>query len=71
MNESIQETVFNYSKRILEHYKINNPQVYMNLLEMYNQDKLILGIGHGRKVNQAEQNCAKEGMLNLNLDLNF
>lgn len=71
MNESIQETVFNYSKRILEHYKINNPQVYMNLLEMYNQDKLILGIGHGRKVNQAEQNCAKEGILNLNLDLNF
>jgi hypothetical protein len=43
----------------------------MNLFELYNQDKLILGIGHGRKVNQAEQNCAKEGMLNLKLDLNF
>lgn len=71
LDKNIQENIMSYTVRILEHYKINNPQIYMNLLELYNQDKYILGIGHGRKVNQAEQNCAKEGMLNLNLDLNF
>jgi len=71
MDKDIQEKIINYTKRIFDHYKINNPQIYMDLFELYNRDKYILGIGHGRKVNQCEQNCAKEGMLNLNLDLNF
>jgi len=71
LDNEIQNNVINYTKRIIEHFKANNTQVYMNILNLYNQDKYILGIGYGRKVNQAEQNCAKEGMLNLNLDLNF
>lgn len=71
VEQYIRENILNYTQRILEHYKINNPQIYMNLFELYNQDIFILGIGYGRKVNQAEQNCAKEGMLNLKLDLNF
>lgn len=70
-NKSIQENVMNYTIRILQHYKTNNPEIYIKLLDLYNDEKYILGIGYGRKVNQAEQNCAKEGMLNLNLDLNF
>lgn len=31
----------------------------------------ILGIGYGRKVIQAEQDCAKQCMINLELDLNY
>jgi ribonuclease-3 len=71
MDVDINTNILNYTERILEYYKIHNPEIYMTLIDLYNQDKYILGIGYGRKVNQAEQNCAKEGLLNLNLDLNF
>ena len=71
MDIDINTNILNYTERILEYYKIHNPEIYMTLIDLYNQDKYILGIGYGRKVNQAEQNCAKEGLLNLNLDLNF
>lgn len=71
LDKNVQDKVLNYTVRILEHFKINNPEIYMKLLDLYNEDTFILGIGYGRKVNQAEQNCAKEGLLNLNLDLNF
>jgi len=71
LEETIKENISNYTIRILDHYKINNPEVFLKLLELYQENKYILGIGHGRKVNIAEQNCAKEGLLNLNLDLNF
>ena len=43
----------------------------MKLFNMIQNNTYILGIGFGRKVINAEQDCAKQSLLNLNLDLNF
>ena len=71
MDPIIQETISKYTRDILEEYKRNDGAIYSKLLDIYQSGNYILGIGFGRKVTQSEQECAKQCLLNLNLDLNF
>jgi hypothetical protein len=45
--------------------------IFNKLFELYEKDNYILGIGLGKKVIQAEQECAKQCMINLDLDMNY
>lgn len=71
LNYDIQQKLNMYNKIILEEYKKTNPTVFIKLLETYQSGNYILGLGFGRKVTAAEQDCARQSMLNLQLDLNF
>lgn len=67
MTPAVQNTIRRYTLTVLDEYRVKNPTVYTRLLEY----KYILGIGFGRKVTNAEQECARGCLLNLHLDLNF
>lgn len=71
MNPDIQRILARYTLCILEEYKVKNPNVYLKLIDFHQKGLYFLGIGFGRKVTSAEQECAKQCLINLNLDLNF
>jgi dsRNA-specific ribonuclease len=71
MDKSVQNTIMKYSSHILEEYRVKNPTVYTKLIVLCQNGQYILGIGFGRKVTNAEQECAKQCLLNLDIDLNF
>lgn len=71
VDKYIQSSISKFTSNILEEYKLNNPDVYTKLFNLKENENYILGIGFGRKVINAEQECAKQALLNLNLDLNF
>jgi dsRNA-specific ribonuclease len=71
MDKNIQVIIKHYTSRIMEEYRVKNPLVYTKLFEILQRGDYILGIGFGRKVTNAEQECAKQCLLNLQLDLNF
>ena len=71
INEENQKKIKMYSHIIMEEYKKTNPTVFMKLFDIYQSGNYILGIGFGRKVTASEQECARQCMLNLQLDLNF
>jgi len=71
MDSIVQENIKKYTYDILSQYKTNNPSVYLKLLDICQSEKYILGIGFGRKVTQSEQECAKQCLQILHLDLNF
>lgn len=71
MDKHIQNVVKTYTARIMEEYRVKNPNVYVKLFDICQRGDYILGIGFGRKVTNAEQECAKQCLLNLGLDLNF
>ena len=71
MDSIVQSTILRYTNCILEEYRVKNPIVYSKLISIYQNGEYILGIGFGRKVTNAEQECAKQCLLNLQIDLNF
>ena len=48
-----------------------NLQDFFNAICKDSSGNYILGIGFGRKVTSAEQECAKRCLINLQIDLNF
>jgi ribonuclease-3 len=71
MSEIVQKEIKKYNKHILEEYRLKNPTIFSKLFELCQNDNYILGIGFGRKVTSAEQECAKTSLENLHIDLNF
>jgi ribonuclease-3 len=66
-----QKNIQKYTNNCLEHYKKNSTTVYTNLFNTLNSGNYIVCIGTGRKVIQSEQEAAKQGLVNLNLDQNY
>lgn len=71
LDSSISKKIKNCTNQILEEYKRTNPNIFINLLQIQNGKDYILGIGYGRRVTNAEQECARHCLQNLNLDLNY
>jgi len=71
LDDSVKEKVKHYSKSVISQYKQSNKAVFLSLLQIQNEDKYVLGIGSGRKVVEAEQYCAKQCLLNLNISINY
>lgn len=68
----VQNSILVYNDELLKMYANSNGEIYKKLNEIINvSKKYIIGIGTGRKVIQAEQECAKQSLKNLNLSLNF
>jgi dsRNA-specific ribonuclease len=67
----LQSKIDKYTNNILKFYKNNNPEVYLKLIQELRADKRIIGLGFGKKVVQAEQECAKVCLQNFNLDLDY
>ena len=71
-NETIKNNLECYTKKIINNYKMTNPDIFKQLFELYtNNNQYILGIGNGRTKKISEQQSAKESMINLKLDLNY
>lgn len=66
-----QKSIRDYTKSVIDGFKIRNGKVFLKLMEMVSQNNYIVGIGVGKKVTIAEQEAAREGLLNLGLDLNY
>jgi dsRNA-specific ribonuclease len=71
LDKAVKNMIKIYSSKMLEEYRVKNPQIYAKLITLYQKNDYIIGIGFGRKVTSAEQECAKTCLLNLKLDLNF
>lgn len=70
-SEILQKKIYQTTLEILEFYKKENKMVYENLFKEVQNGNYILGVGMGRKVVNAEQECAKNCMCQLGLDLNY
>ena len=71
LSEIVQKQIHEYTVEVLEYYKRLDQTVYNELVSKVYSGYSILGIGVGRKVVNAEQECAKKCMLQLNLSLNY
>jgi dsRNA-specific ribonuclease len=71
MDEIKRNRIRIYTNNIMEYYKRSNPNIFTKLFELYEKDNYILGVGFGKKVIGAEQECAKQCMVNLDLDMNY
>lgn len=60
-----------YTEKSLMNYK-DDKELYKKFYDKYYEEEcFLLGVGSGRKVIDAEQECAKESLLNLGISLNF
>lgn len=66
-----QSNINKYTEQSLIYYKTKSVNIYTELFNKVSQHNFILSIGYGQKIIVADQSCAKQGLLNLNLDLNF
>jgi dsRNA-specific ribonuclease len=72
LNNEQQKNLKKYNQDCLNHYKTKYPEVFLNIFnETSKNNNVVLCIGKGRKVVDAEQMAAKQGLLNLNLDDNY
>lgn len=66
-----QNTIKSYTEKCLELYQTENRDIYLTLFESVSKGSYILSLGSDLKVISAEQMCAKQGLENLLLDLNY
>lgn len=68
-----QENITRYTEECLNYYKTNSVKIYTELFNKVTEGETnyILCLGSQRRVVSSEQAAAKQGLLNLNLDLNF
>jgi dsRNA-specific ribonuclease len=71
MDTLVQTNIKKYNLYLLEEYKLKNSEIFKKLFTLRENGNYILGIGFGRKVTESEQSAAKQGLLNLNLHLNY
>jgi dsRNA-specific ribonuclease len=74
LNETVINKVKDYTISIVKYYKHNYPIIFekiMHEITKNNETGYILGMGQAKKVTVAEQECAKVGLLNLELDLDY
>lgn len=68
----VQNNIITYNTELLKMYYKTNIEIYKKLSDLVTQSNMyIIGIGSGRKVIQAEQDCAKQSLKILNLSLNY
>jgi dsRNA-specific ribonuclease len=71
LDPQIQNNIDLYTRKTLEYFKLRNTEVFSTLFKLYDSGQLILGLGYGRKVTSAEQDCAKNCLTMFELDLNY
>lgn len=70
-NDQIQQRVKELTQRILEEFKTKKMDTYKSMYEKVVSGKYLLGIGYGKKVVDAEQDCSKHCLQNICVSLNY
>jgi dsRNA-specific ribonuclease len=70
LSQSQKDVIKRYTFETLEYYKTRDPKVFTDLFNKLS-GSYILCIGSERRVVSAEQEAAKQGLINLGLDLNY
>jgi len=70
-DDHIQKKIKYYTQNVIAEYKQNNQKIFTHLLELQEAGNYVLGLGFGRKVTAAEQDCAKTCLNNIDIDLNY
>ena len=73
LDELQQINIENYTKELLKYYQTYSNTIYTTLFNNIskNETKYILCIGSAQKIINAEQAAAKQGLINLNLSLEY
>lgn len=71
MDASVQHKIQLFTDKTLQFYKTSDDVAFKTLFKIVGEGNYVLGIGYGKKVVSAEQDCARMSMLQLNLDLNY
>jgi len=74
LNKSVINKVKDYTISVVKYYKHNYPVIFEKIMHEIiknNETSYIIGMGQAKKVTIAEQECAKVGLLNLELDLDY
>lgn len=66
-----QESIKSYTNNYLEYYKKTSDIIYNKLFTIVSSGNYILCIGSARRIINAEQEAAKQGLVNLILDQNY
>ena len=70
--DNIQQlSITKYTEECIEYYKKLSIDIYTTLFHKITDGNYILCLGSAKKVTMAEQLAAKQGLLNLNLDLDY
>lgn len=70
--DSIQQaSIEKYTNQILKLYQKTSTKVYTELFKEISNQNYILCIGSAKKITAAEQSAAKQGLINLGLDLMY
>lgn len=71
LQDNVKRKIILQSKEIMDKFRTSDSGSFIKLLEIQQNGDYILGIGFGRRVTNAEQDCAKVCMQILNLDMNY
>jgi dsRNA-specific ribonuclease len=71
LSKTQQYSIKKYTTDSLIYYQTSHPTVYIELVSKVNNGNFILCIGQAKKVVSSEQIAAKQGLINLNLDLDY
>jgi dsRNA-specific ribonuclease len=66
-----QNNIQKYTEKSLEYYKKISTNIFTSLFNTVNSGNYIICLGSGRKIIMAEQDAAKQGLINMNLDQNY
>lgn len=70
-NEKVQIAVKDFTSKSMNHYKANHPMCFEHMFQKYGSGFYLLGIGFGKKVVDAEQDCSKNCLKILGVSLNY
>jgi dsRNA-specific ribonuclease len=69
---NIQRNIDEFNQKLINYYKTYDQASFEKIYNIYTKEKkYILAIGYGKKVVNAEQECAKNALIMLNLSLNY
>lgn len=71
MSDDARSNITSTTNSLLNKYRNTNPDIFYKLFDIVQNGQYVLGVGYGRKVVQAEQDCARRCLLTLGLDLNY
>lgn len=71
LSEQQQIAIKEYTKTIINGFQVRNGNVFLQLMDLVSKKYWIVGIGNGKKVINAEQEAAREGLVTLGLALDF
>ena len=67
----VQNNLIKFNEDLISYYKTFDADSFKKLYSISQKESFVLSIGYGKKVVNAEQECAKNGLLMLKLPLNY